>query len=155
MPSPRDYKPKHRRVESTFGSTPRGPERWMRAAHNALTNPNKKNSKLFMDRLTNAHRLRSEYPGEATEPVVFFKYTTTWDPELRKAVVDEVHHERRYVTCSLFCAGMQAQLDFGIKTYEDLEFFLAYDFRSNLLKNAEDKLTRTVRCQACGTDIKP
>jgi hypothetical protein len=149
------YQPKHKKKASAYGSIPRGPERWMRAAHNAFTRPNTSNAHLFMDRVSNAHRLRKEYAGQENEPIVFFKYTTTWDPELRQAVVDEVQHERRYVTCGLFCAAMQVQLDFPVSTYEDLEFFLEFDFRTNLLRNAEDKLVRAVRCQACGTTIKP
>lgn len=145
--------PKHKKPTPYAGGTPRGPERWMRAAHNAFTRPNTQAAKLFMTRVSNAHRLREKF-GDGG-PVVFFEYTTAWDLDEGVVVLDQVKHERRYVVCSHYCAAMQVQLDFGVKTYDDLEFFLTYDFRTNSLANIKDKLVRKVRCQCCGTDIKP
>lgn len=81
---------KHARV--LHDATPKGLPRWLRAADNAVRNPNSPGARLYHRRVSNAHLLR-ERITDHTGPVTFTKWNGS-----------------KEYTCSLFCAAMHAQL---------------------------------------------
>lgn len=161
-----DTKPRHKRV--LHDSTPRGLPRWLRAADNAVRNPNSPGARLYYRRVANAQRLR-ERLGDSG-PSVFYNW----------------RNERDAITCGLFCTGMHAQQahlsefkieQWGTKTYtaydgerhespnylrvetpvtEDrLLDFLMQSEKVNLLAVSGVVLKRPVKCAVCGTPVKP
>ena len=174
-----DYRPKHKRV--LHDSTPRGLPRWLRAADNAVRNPNSPGAKLYYRRVANAQRLREQY-GDGG-PVVFYDYRySNW--ETREITVSD---KRNAIACSFFCAAMHVQQAYlqefehvqeGViqtlhwMTREPIEYpnyvryetpvemqkiveFLECDPRTNLLSLTDIKLKRSVKCIVCWTPVKP
>lgn len=154
-----DYKPKHKRPPAYAGSTPRGPERWARAAHNALTRPNSQAAKLYHQRVANARYFAELHP-EATNAAAEFMKTS--GSSLAK---------RKYVTCSLFCTVMVAQLDWGTTLPSHLRLLLENGELITVRENshghtwkmhegdfirplARGTLSRPVQCYYCGTQVK-
>jgi hypothetical protein len=158
MASATSYKGRHTRPQAFAGSTPRGPERWARAAHNALTNPRTAGAKLFMDRVATARKLADEYES-VSRPVAFMDGN---GEKLR----------RKYVTCGIHCTVMQAQLDWQTTSLLDIERLLMEGrlVQNRLCGNGRtyqlhqtdwlepldlNDLTRSVRCTVCGTSVRP
>lgn len=146
-----ETKPKHKKPWRD--STPRGPERWARAADNAMAHPNSKAAHLFFDRVSAAHRIRLDYP-EVAGPFEHMHFTWEWDPII-KSGKNYVPTKRAYVTCSLFCAVMQVQLDWSrsVTDFDELHWFLTFDERAPQRLDPKT-LTRDVRCQMCGKVVK-
>lgn len=168
---------KHKRV--LHDSTPVGLPRWLRAADNAVRNPNSPGAKLYYRRVANAQRIREKY-GDGG-PVVFFKehysYTVV---DGRYVSNHSVTDKRDVIACSNFCAAVHTQKRYmtefrsvqeGTKTergreypnyvryevpvtFEELEDFLQTDERNNLLELTDIKLKRPVRCIVCWTPVK-
>lgn len=142
--------------------TPRGPERWARAAHNALTNPLSQAAELYFRRVETA-RYFIDF-DEAASP---FEHVDDWYEPNFNTIVES---KRRYVTCNIVCAAMQVQLDFGTTNRADVRRILDGSYRRTYVSRGQVRyaysqvnafvldrrnLTRTVRCQVCGTDVKP
>lgn len=158
-----DYTPKHKRPEGWGGSTPRGPERWGRAAHNALTNPLSPAAKLFADRFIVAREFADfEEAGE-----IFEHRDVTYALGDSDEVISS---KRKYLTCNMVCAAMQIQLDFGVKRYDQVLAVFEQNYRRTYVWAGEEHKTqyqtnvstldpravkRAVRCQVCGTGIRP
>ena len=159
---PTAYRPKHKRT-AFAGTTPRGPERWARAYDNALRRPTSHGAKLLFKRIVNARKLVDQLGAELEGP---FEYVRPEDWR------DDTKLERQYATCSLHCAAMNAQLEWHIEDsyIKLLQLFLderlvvtryygerSYEsFVGHGIRQLDPKtLTRTVRCQGCGRDIKP
>ena len=144
-----DYKPRHKKPPAYAGSTPRGPERWARAAHNAVIRPNSKAAQLYQGRVARAVMVRDEFSStrNRTRGAIFYDADYVYGRGFVQ--VDRA----RYYTCSLYCTAMQAQLDFGLNTYTELVNFLMEDERVDYLRPSQ--LKREVRCQTCGSTMRP
>lgn len=166
MPSPTEYRGKHVKGVYRYGvnsRTSRGPERWARAAHNALVNPLSAAAKLYNDRVATARRF-VDYE-EARLPFQHDMVAYTGDSSM-----DVVRRrERKYVTCNIVCAAMQTQLDIGTTAFYDVADALAGNFRRTYMWRGTRRrvtqqmetsvldpttLKRDVRCQVCGTTVK-
>lgn len=137
---------KHVKRGSPYGPT-RGPVRWERAAANAYLRPNSKAGKQYLTRASNAHRLRTEYADSSAGPFAHPKMQ--WAGSARGYVTAGVS----YYTCSLFCAAMVSQLDYGIEDYDRLLELMAEGGDRTPKREAPQR--SIVRCQCCATDIKP
>lgn len=139
------YKPRHKKSRHPASSANRGPDRWARAAHNALVNPNSENARLYQNRVHLAVRFREAYARDET-PVVFMKRAWNYDERRYDGVT------RDYVTCSLYCAAMQIQLDYGARSVGDIANTLVGSGFVSVLDTTE--LARNMRCQVCGTTVE-
>lgn len=165
MPTPIEYRGRHVRGahRGIDSRTSRGPERWARAAHNALTNPLSKGAKLYFDRVTTARQfLLFEEAASPFEHVEDIYDGQRWDDPVLEST-------RRYVTCNIVCAAMQIQLDFSTTSAGDVRAVLrgayrrSYNYRgvtyyarqqTNAIPLDTTTLKRDVRCQVCGTTVK-
>lgn len=146
----RDYEPTHKKPHAFAGSTPRGPERWARAALNALENPMSQAAKLYRQRVNLAAGAAELY--ESNGPLAFLKLETyQWDPIARRIMNERYGTRVDYYTCSVYCATMQAQLDHRNNTplVTNMVGLLAH-------KGAvvERRPSREARCQCCDKRIK-
>lgn len=163
-------KPKHKRV--LHDSTPQGLPRWLRAADNAVRNPNSPGAKLYYRRVANAQRVRERYGSG--EPVVFFRS------------IPRASTRREAIACSTFCAALHVQKAYleefrnvqeGTKPWtnwqgevvqlpnyvryerpvpmDEIVNFLEQDPRNALLAHSGITLKRPVRCVVCWTPVKP
>jgi hypothetical protein len=148
----RTYKGKHAKPPAYAGSTPRGPQRWARAADNALRAPNSQAAKLFFDRVSTAHRVRTDFPN-TDGPFGHYEIEYLgWDRETQR-VIEGGRMKRKYVTCSLFCCAMVVQLDRQFHGYDELVRFLTDSEQSpRALRHGE--LKRPASCQFCGTKVQ-
>lgn len=106
-----DYAPRHKRVLRD-GQTPRGPKRWARAYGNLLENPKSRAADLLVDRIVTAANFRDfEEMGSAFEHREIVRHIGTGTVYL---------DERKYSTCSMFCAAMVVQLDIKSTKYADV-----------------------------------
>jgi len=144
-------------------TTPRGPERWARAAMNAVRDPNSKGALLYYRRTALAFQVAEEARRTGDiDPLQAFEFT-----KLQWAGRDEPPVEKRdYVTCSVHCTVMQIQLDCNATTLEAISLAFtrnhqkmvyrggAFDYEDTfvpLLRQLDrSTLKRAVRCQACG-----
>lgn len=155
-----DYKPKHKKIPGFAGSTPRGPERWARAAANALFRPRSASAKLFMDRLANARAFADQYDAYSV-PIGF--WDTSWQPTATS--------KRKYAACGIHCAVMQAQLDWATTKHDEIHKLLedgylprehtntqghTFTYREHAEMRPLDRTTlaRSVHCIVCGSTIK-
>lgn len=158
--------PKHKRVLRD-GQTSRGPARWLRAADNAMRQPDSKGAKLFWSRAAIAQEFRTTYGHNWTGPFEHRGWTHVENPDWpgRFGVAPRFvrQEERKYVTCSAFCMAMVVQLDAGgINQARDLIGYLFQDVSENtwhwvrkLDADNPRRLKRSVRCQFCGSDVQP
>lgn len=145
--TPIGYKGKHTAPDSWAGSTPRGPERWARAAHNALTRPNSQEARLYQSRVALARLVHDTFP-KTQGPVKHSHYRWKFSPGSYSGPVRYV--ATNYYTCSLYCTTMQLQLDYGAR---DMARVLQHLEENEMLELCTP--TRNVRCQCCGTQIQP
>lgn len=159
MPTRVDYKPRHKKKYGFAGGPPRGPERWARAAHNALRRPRSPAALLFMDRLANA-RLFADCYEQYDRPIEFLGAESYTRPEIK----------RKYVACSIHCAVMQVQLDWSTTDRNELQALLEDGELFRVHENADGRtwmthqyhrvrpldrktLRRTVQCIVCGSGV--
>lgn len=125
---------------SARGNTPRGPERWERAARYAITHPNTESAALYFTRVENARQIATA----SENPLQPYEHRNKRSMEIRA-----------YTTCSVFCTVMQVQLDHGGSL---AEIRRAFEGRTRwgraVLALNTASLTRNVRCQVCGTTVK-
>lgn len=150
---------KHKRVLRD-GQTPRGPRRWARAYGNLLENPTSPAASLLLDRLATANKFRGY-----EEFKLPFEHR-----RIRDYKAPSQTSKRAYVTCNMFCAAMVAQLDISSTNFSHvLALFNGHYLRKYNYKGVQvtsswqeevvplDKstLSRTVRCQHCGSSVAP
>lgn len=139
--NPRNYKVSER------GYAPRGPERWIRAATNALNNPTSGGGKLFLKRLDLADdvALKTRELYDRT----YCHMRKSWNGEW----------ERKYYTCSAHCTVMQVALDAQIDDIDAFRSLLALDLRFSFYQSEPrsavvvETPSRQVRCQVCAGEI--
>lgn len=166
MPTPPQYVGRHVKNRNRLGIdsiTPRGPERWARAAANALANPLSSGAKLYFDRVATARRFidykEAALPFEHVEDEYF---GTDFNDLIASS-------KRKYVTCNIVCAAMQVQLDFGTTDLGDVRAIFRSAYRrsyrwnggvhyarsqTNVIPLDTTTLTRNVRCQVCATIVR-
>lgn len=133
----------------------RGPERWRRAAMNAVNRPNSHGARLYRARLQVADELTRGHEAlgvSVTRPFAVMKRIAQWHTPR-----EDWEWRRDYAVCGTFCLAMQAQLECGGREGFGLD-------RIEKLMNGTDwssvkgldttKLTRNLRCQCCGGQIK-
>lgn len=168
---------KHRQRQGTHGIGTRGPIRWERAAANALLRPNTKAARLYLRRVTNAFQVAEECRQDPAlddrQPYEHLKLEM-WDAKTRSRLV-KPRGKRDYVTCSVHCMVMQAQLDHCSseanldevrKVFtENIRYYAGYDRATSTVIYEESAVPRVrplakgvlrkpVRCQVCGTSVK-
>lgn len=143
-------------------STPRGPARWERAVVNAVTDPTSHGGKLYWERASVAREFLDF--AEAKSP--FEHITINYDGQSDR----EVSRKRDYVTCNMFCAAMQIQLDHAVTRYDEVLAVFEANWRRTYTTGSgvtylaawqtlvrpldPSSLKRNVRCQVCGTTVK-
>lgn len=160
--------PKHKRVLRD-GQTTRGQARWLRAADNAMRNPESKGGRLFWHRTSVAHRITKLASFEGPFEHVDWTYTRSGSVLKRTAV-----------TCSRFCMAMTVQLDWGPRitndyqgppaTFEQItDWLMTFERRDQFQPRAASDnpdteyvrslepgvLRRPKKCQFCGTAVQP
>lgn len=114
-----------------------------------MRKPNSQAGRLFWGRALLAEKVREEYEfGNA----VMRHSERDWDYRLPREERGQ-NWKPRYYSCSVFCAAMVVQLDHGVDGLEDLKHFLVNSASLALVPTRS--LKRTVRCQFCGSEIKP
>ena len=133
--------------------TPRGFERWKRAAVNAHRNPHSVAAALYRSRYdialqvsTGARAVKADKPYEFIGP--------EYDHSLGKKVF-----RRSYATCSVFCTVMQIQLAFSVNSLEAVANVFKGNNRLNeygytLQPLDTGTLKRSITCHGCGKKIK-
>jgi hypothetical protein len=149
-PSPYDYKPKHKKIRGFAGGPNRGPERWARAAHNAVVNPMSSAAKLYRSRVTVA--VRASELMTSAEPLAFIKSAgANWDPVTKTAT--RIPGEGiMYYACGVYCATMQAQLDHVGNYGNDPQIVYRLILDGHIVIAKPNKI---VRCQVCARAIRP
>ncbi len=122
------YAPKHKKPAAYGGSTPRGPQRWARAADNALRNPRSGGAKLYQDRVANARAISDDFEDRLVGPIVF---------------MDD--GKRKDVACGLFCAVMNAQLVWSTQSRAELR---------QLVTDGRFERVRVWRNPTTGSDVE-
>lgn len=164
MPTSHEYKGKHVKGALRYGidsRTPRGPERWARAAHNALVNPLSPGAKLYRQRTSVA----AEFADFEEAPRPFEHIEVRYGGQ--SSLIIEA--QRKYVTCNMVCAAMQVQLDMGVTRYDQVLAVFENNYRRTYtVSGVEYKVTwatlpylldpatlkRAMRCQVCGSTVK-
>lgn len=132
-------------------STPRGPLRWERAAVNALRNPGTKAADLYFSRYAVAKEIADAARIINDSDVQYEFLTTDWSVRPHGSA-----RKRAYVTCSVFCTIMQVTLDYGTVHQPTIAnvFKSPGGQRPRVQRLDTRTLTRDVRCQVCGTQVK-
>lgn len=154
---------KHVKPRQGIDSTPRGPARWERAVVNAVTKPTSHGGKLYWERASVAREFLDFEEADRPFEHITVNYAGQSDQEISR--------KREYVTCNMFCAAMQVQLDHGVRRYDQVLAIFEGNYRRTyttlqgqtyltpwqVLVRALDRrtLSRTVRCQVCGSSVKP
>lgn len=126
-------------------NTPRGPERWQRAAVNAALKPNTNAARLFHGRIANAHLTRES--GLLTE-IGWQHKNRTWDWISRTYQPADTP---RYYTCSVFCMAMIVQLDYATVLEKDNTSVFQFIQHTDLV--VPGRPSRPVRCFYCGGNV--
>lgn len=117
--------------------------------HNAWRNPNSDDALLFYNRLQLARMAKSWRVQEGTFAMFKFHRTSGWgEHRAGEWKVD-------YYCCSVFCAGMNAQLDMRVTNASML-----VDVLNGVTVTSDNRVlrqtpSRTARCQFCGSRVKP
>lgn len=134
-------------------STPRGKQRWLRAAVNAVENPHSKAAKLYRYRVEIAHALvkECEKAGTSTRAPLQFM-SREWVYLAGRYVVGDF--KRKYAVCGVYCFAMQGQLEtqqgrLGL----DMLLSGTSEYR-RVEAMTPEKMVRDMHCFACGTLIK-
>jgi hypothetical protein len=157
---------RHKRPDGYGGTLySRGPERWARAAHNALVKPNSKGGRLYLQRTSIAFEVAEEARNSA-----LFRSDTEFQHnsiQYTPGGAWDYTKKRDKVTCSVFCAVMTAQLEGGASTMKKVKEMFSTEIQSYKGGTWEDSgiphiepldrttLVRKVRCFYCGTHVHP
>lgn len=136
--------------------TPRGPDRWVRAAMNAARDPNSKAAQLYMSRLSNAFAVTQEAreSGELDPLTPFAFRDRDYSTSSPKGSI-----KREAVTCSVHCTVMHMQLRFHVTDLEQIRKRFSEKIYGSeelvVIRLETADLVRPVKCAACGSKVRP
>jgi hypothetical protein len=154
------------RTKGKRDSMPRGPERWQRAALNAVRRPNSKGARLYLSRTLLAFQVTEAVRADnsGVSPRQMYSHN-------RLKWVGGVNTQElavNYYTCSVYCTMMQLQLDHSVWTLQGAQKIFAgklkrWDRETHEWVDSEHPfvtavfpktLKRNVRCQVCGSAMR-